>query len=126
MLENAPAFSGFSVQNLDEAKQFYGNTLGLKLEEQPGMGFHILANGTKVFVYDKPNHEPAGFTVLNFAVDDIDAAVDALTAQGIVFATYDGLHQDAKGIARGKAAGQGPDIAWFTDPSGNVLAVLEN
>ncbi|HEV7121660.1 MAG TPA: VOC family protein, partial [Candidatus Paceibacterota bacterium] len=98
--------------------------LGLKAAKSPeGLELQF-GNGTSVFVYPKPDHVPAAFTILNFRVEDIDAAVDALAAAGISTERYDGMHQDEKGIARGKAAGMGPDIAWFKDPAGNILSVL--
>jgi catechol 2,3-dioxygenase-like lactoylglutathione lyase family enzyme len=123
MLEGAHAFSGFSVDDLDRAKQFYEETLGLNVLQNP-RGLELeLGGGTKVFVYPKPNHEPATFTVLNFPVANIDEAVDALTAAGVRFERYDAIEADEKGIAR--AAGNGPDIAWFKDPAGNVLSVLQ-
>jgi predicted enzyme related to lactoylglutathione lyase len=122
MFKDANAFSGFSVDDLDRAKQFYGETLGLNISQNPA-GLELeLGGGGRVFVSPKPNHEPATFTVLNFAVEDVDAAVDALTAAGVRFERYDGMEQDDKGIARG---GGGPTIAWFKDPAGNILSVLE-
>ena len=121
-------FNGFSVNNLDQAKQFYTGKLGLKLvDETMGLNFD-LPGGGQMFVYDKPDHEPATFTILNFVVDDIDAAVDQLAAEGVAFEHYDNMPapQDDKGILRGLAANQGPDIAWFKDPAGNILAVLQD
>lgn len=127
MLQNSYAFSGFSVSDLGAAQKFYGDTLGLNIESQPGMGFRLkFPSGHSVFVYEKPGHVPAEFTILNFPVEDIDAAVQELNSKGIVFERYEGMHQDEKGIARGKAAGMGPDIAWFKDPAGNILSVLCN
>jgi len=121
------AFSGFSVDDPAKAKEFYTDVLGLEVEEIPGMGMHLLLpGGAKVFVYEKGDHKPASFTILNFEVEDIDTAVDALIEKGVEFEKYDGAPQDEKGIARGKAANMGPDIAWFTDPAGNILAVLQN
>jgi catechol 2,3-dioxygenase-like lactoylglutathione lyase family enzyme len=123
MFRDANAFSGFSVDDLERAKQFYGETLGLSVSENPaGLELH-LGGGATVFVYPKPNHEPATFTILNFPVASIDEAVDELTAVGVTFERYDGLEQDEKGIARG---GGGPNIAWFKDPAGNILSVLED
>ena len=115
------AYSGFSVTDIPAAKKFYTDVLGLTVDEN-SMGFLNLrlANGATVLIYGEPNHAPASFTVLNFEVDDVEAAVDNLLERGVVFEHYDAMHQDAKGIARG----HGPDIAWFTDPSGNVLSVL--
>jgi catechol 2,3-dioxygenase-like lactoylglutathione lyase family enzyme len=122
MLEAANAFSGFSVDDLDRAKQFYGETLGLSVSEIPA-GLELqLGGGGRVFVYPKPNHEPATFTILNFPVANIDRAVDELTAAGVTFERYDGMEQDDRGIARGSG---GPNIAWFKDPAGNILSVLD-
>jgi catechol 2,3-dioxygenase-like lactoylglutathione lyase family enzyme len=122
MLEDANAFSGFSVDDLDRAKQFYGETLGLSVSENPA-GLELqLGGGGRVFVYPKENHEPATFTILNFPVDDIVRAVDELTAAGVRFERYEGFPSDEKGISRG---GGGPSIAWFKDPAGNILSVLE-
>ena len=117
------AFSSFSVNDLSKAKAFYGKTLGLDISEQPeGLQLN-LADGFNVFLYPKPNHTPATFTVLNFAVDDIDKAVDELNSVGIKLEKYDQaeIRTDAKGIMRGK----GPQIAWFKDPAGNILSVVE-
>ncbi len=122
-------FSGFSVKNLEEAKKFYTAILGLKVEEEKEMGLHLLLpGGAKVFVYDKPNHQPATYTVLNLVVENIDDAVETLTAKGVNFAHYHmkEMPQDEKGILRGIAAHRGPDIAWFTDPSGNIISVLQD
>ncbi len=122
-------FSGFSVSNIQDAKDFYISTLGLDLVSE-AMGLDIrLPGDARLFLYEKEDHQPASFTVLNFVVQDIDAAVDELVAKGINFAKYelgDGVTQDKKGILRGKTANMGPDIAWFTDPAGNVLALLED
>jgi catechol 2,3-dioxygenase-like lactoylglutathione lyase family enzyme len=120
MLGDTKAFSGFAVDDLDAAEAFYGGTLGLEVTRDPPMGFLSLhlGSGAVVLVYPKPDHVPATFTVLNFPVDDTEAAVDALTAKGVEFLRYDST--DDKGIQRG----HGPDIAWFTDPAGNVLSVL--
>jgi catechol 2,3-dioxygenase-like lactoylglutathione lyase family enzyme len=123
MLKHSKAFSGFSVNDLQKAKYFYSETLGLDVKEN-SMGvleLHV-ASGTPVLVYPKPNHEPATFTVLNFPVDEIDKAVDELTSKGIVFEQYKELQTDAKGISRNPA---GPKIAWFKDPAGNILSVLQ-
>jgi catechol 2,3-dioxygenase-like lactoylglutathione lyase family enzyme len=124
MFEGTRAFSGFSVDDLPRAKAFYGDTLGLQVSEEHGLLTLHIAGGTKVLVYAKDGHAPATFTVLNFPVDDIDRAVDELAARGVTFQRYEGFEQDERGIARGSASGQGPDIAWFTDPAGNVLSVL--
>ena len=121
MFENTKAFSGFSVDDLEAAKKFYGEVLGLKTSEQYGLLTLHLAGGRDTLVYPKPDHAPATYTILNFAVDDIDAAVDELVSRGVELEKYDGLGQDDKGINR---AG-GPYIAWFKDPAGNILAVLQ-
>jgi predicted enzyme related to lactoylglutathione lyase len=128
MFEHAHTFSGISVDDIDTAKRFYGETLGLPLTEGMG-GLNVtLPDGARLWVYPKPDHQPATFTVLNFAVPDIDAAVDALNAAGVATRIYDDLRfpTDERGIARGRQAGMGPDIAWFRDPAGNVLAVLDD
>jgi catechol 2,3-dioxygenase-like lactoylglutathione lyase family enzyme len=126
MVKTKRAFSGFSVSDLAAAKKFYGATLGLKIEDD-GVGARLqLPGGGTVFVYPKHDHQPATFTILNFVVDDIDAAVDDLTSRGVRFERYDsGPKQDEKGILRGRAQNRGPDIAWFQDPAGNVLAVIQ-
>ncbi|MFC8762535.1 VOC family protein [Streptomyces sp. NPDC057193] len=126
MFGETPAFSGFSVDDLDAARRFYGETLGLKVEEQ-GEGdmrmlFLTLAGGTRIFVYPKEDHTAASFTILNFEVDDIDRAVDELTGRGVTMERYPGFEADDKGIMRAEG---GPAIAWFTDPAGNVLSVLK-
>jgi len=125
MFESSPAFSGFSVDDIAKAKAFYGDTLGVKVSEEHGLLNLHLGGGAHVLAYPKDNHVPATFTILNFPVDDIDAAVEALTARGVSFLRYDGFDQDDKGIALG-GGGRGPTIAWFTDPAGNVLAVHED
>ena len=124
MFKNTKAFSSFSVDDLEKAKEFYGQTLGLEVSEaEEGFGLRI-AGGGVVFIYPKPNHTPATFTILNFPVDDIELAVDELTKLGISFEHYDQeeIKTDAKGIHRNA----GPKIAWFKDPAGNTLSVLEN
>jgi catechol 2,3-dioxygenase-like lactoylglutathione lyase family enzyme len=126
MFKDSYAFSGFSSNDIAAAKAFYGDTLGLDVTEQYGMLSLNLATGGKVIIYPKPNHEAATFTVLNFPVDDIDTAVDALGAKGVTFERYDEMQQDDKGIARGLSHDMGPDIAWFKDPAGNILAVLQD
>lgn len=126
MFKDSPAFSGFSVNDLAKAKAFYQLTLGLEVSDEMGMIQLHLATGGKVFVYAKPDHQPATYTVLNFPVDDIDQAVAELSAKGLTFERYEGMHQDEQGIMRGRAAGMGPDIAWFKDPAGNILAVLQD
>ena len=126
MLKAKAAFSGFSVDDLAKAQKFYEEILGVKVEDEGGMGLKLhLPNGGTVFVYSKEDHQPATFTILNFAVDDIDEAVKSLKDQGITFEQYDGM-TDEDGIARGLAAGRGPDIAWFKDPAGNILSVLQD
>ncbi|MEX0173052.1 VOC family protein [Streptomyces sp. LMG1-1-1.1] len=126
MFGETSAFSGFSVDDLDAARRFYGETLGLTVEErgegEMRMLILTLAGGAPVFVYPKEDHAPASFTILNFAVDDIDAAVDELTQRGVTLERYPGFEADDKGIVRN--AGGGPEIAWFKDPAGNVLSVL--
>jgi catechol 2,3-dioxygenase-like lactoylglutathione lyase family enzyme len=123
MLGNTKAFSGFAVDDLQKAKEFYGETLGLKtsiLDEDAGLMTLHLAGDRDTFVYQQPGSTPASYTILNFPVEDIDKTVDELAARGVSFERYDGFDQDEKGIARGN----GPDIAWFKDPAGNVLSVL--
>ena len=123
MLTNSKAFSGFSVDDLQKAKKFYGDVLGLKVTDNPMGLLDLYTEGNnKILIYPKPNHEPATFTILNFPVDNIDKAVDELTAKGIVFEQYKELGTDAKGISRNP---QGPMVAWFKDPAGNILSVLE-
>jgi predicted enzyme related to lactoylglutathione lyase len=121
MLATSKAFSGFAVDDLAKADDFYSGTLGLETSEQNGILTLHLAGGRDTIVYPKPGHEPATFTILNFPVDDIDQAVDELVAAGVQIERYEGMEQDEKGIMR---AG-GPYIAWFTDPAGNVLSVLQ-
>ena len=121
MFGTTKAFSGFAVDDLEAARKFYGETLGLETSEQYGLLTLHLAGGRDTLVYPKADHVPATYTILNFQVDDIDAAVDELTGRGVSLERYDGMGQDAKGINR---AG-GPYIAWFKDPAGNILAVLQ-
>ena len=121
MFADTKAFSGFAVNDVPKAQEFYGGTLGIRTSEQHGIMTLHLAGGRDTIVYPKPGHTPADYTILNFPVDDIDAAVNELTARGVRFERYDGLGQDEKGINRGG----GPYIAWFTDPAGNILAVLQ-
>ena len=122
MFKDSSAFSGYSVDDIDAAKAFYGDTLGLKVTENPaGLGLE-LATGGKVFLYPKHGHQPATFTVLNFPVDDLDAAVDSLTGKGVAMERYDGFEQDERGVA---APAPGPRIAWFKDPAGNILSVMQ-
>ncbi len=125
MLQDSRAFSGFSVNDQSAAKEFYSQVLGLDVEENE-MGLTLkIAGGNPIFVYPKDDHTPATYTILNFPVDDIDKAVDGLMAKGVTFEHYEDMHQDDKGVARGRAAGMGPDIAWFKDPAGNILSVLD-
>ena len=122
MFSDTPAFSGFAVDDIDAARTFYGDTLGLNVEDGPMGVLNLqLSGGVSVMVYPKPDFAPATYTILNFRVDDVDAAVDELTSRGVEMQRYDGFDQDEKGIMRGN----GPTIAWFTDPAGNILAVIE-
>jgi catechol 2,3-dioxygenase-like lactoylglutathione lyase family enzyme len=124
MFANTKAYSGFAVDDLDKAREFYGETLGLRtsvISEEGGVMSLHLAGDRDTLVYLKPDFVPATYTILNFPVDDIDEAVDELTARGVRFERYDGFEQDEKGISRD----QGPYIAWFKDPAGNVLSVLQ-
>jgi len=124
MLKDNIAFSGFSVNDLAAAKTFYSEVLGLEVKEDD-MGLTLkLGGGATVFVYPKQDHTPATFTILNFVVNTIDTAVESLKEKGVVFEQYENL-TDNKGIARGIAANRGPDIAWFKDPAGNILSVLQ-
>jgi catechol 2,3-dioxygenase-like lactoylglutathione lyase family enzyme len=125
MFANTKAYSGFAVDDLQKAREFYGETLGLKttvIDEENGLMSLDLAGDRGTLVYLQPDFTPASYTILNFPVDDIDKAVDELTARGVRFERYDGFEQDEKGIARGP----GPNIAWFKDPAGNVLSVLQD
>lgn len=123
MFENTRAFSGFSVDDIPKAKQFYGETLGLRVSEDNGLLTLHIAGDRDTLVYPKPDHEAASFTVLNFPVDDVEAAVDQLAERGVRFEHYEGtdIETDPKGVFRGG----GPLIAWFKDPAGNVLSVIE-
>jgi predicted enzyme related to lactoylglutathione lyase len=122
MFGDTPAFSGFAVNDIDAARTFYGDTLGLEVGDGPmGVLSLSLSGGATVMIYPKPDFEPATYTMLNFQVEDIDAAVDELTSRGVEMERYDGFDQDEKGVMRGN----GPTIAWFTDPAGNILAVIE-
>jgi catechol 2,3-dioxygenase-like lactoylglutathione lyase family enzyme len=123
MVTTTGTFSGFSVDDQAKALAFYRDTLGLDVDDT-GMGLSLKLPGGNVFVYPKGDHTPATFTVLNFEVADIDVAISELEAAGVTLERYAGMPQDDKGVLRGKAAGQGPDIAWFTDPAGNILSVL--
>lgn len=121
MLRDATAFSGFSTNDIGAAKAFYADTIGLAVEEESGMLSLALAGGQRVLIYPKDDHQPATFTVLNFEVSDIDAAVEELAGRGVEFLRYQGLPQDERGIARE----YGPPIAWFADPAGNILSVIQ-
>ena len=123
MLEGSKAFSGFAAPDIGKAKEFYEKTLGLKVSENHGLLRLHLAGGNNVMIYPKPNHVPATFTILNFPVDDVDQTVDKLSKRGVQFEIYDkpDIKTDKKGIMRGN----GPTIAWFKDPAGNILSVLE-
>jgi predicted enzyme related to lactoylglutathione lyase len=124
MFADTKAFSGFAVDDVDAARKFYGETLGVRttvLDEENGLLTLHLAGGRDTLVYRKPDFTPATYTILNF-LDDVDAAVDELTSRGVTFERYEGFDQDEQGISRGP----GPAIAWFTDPAGNILAVLED
>ena len=122
------AFPGFSVDDIDAAREFYGTTLGLPVDDSDMGALRIsLPSGQAVFVYPKPNHEPASFTILNLVVEDIDRAVDELNASGVetkIYTAPDDFGTDERGVARGSVSGEGPDIAWFRDPAGNVVSVL--
>ena len=124
MLKDSQAFSGFSVPDTEAARRCYAETLGLEVSEANGILRIQLGGGHHAIAYPKPNHEPAGFTILNFPVADIEATVDELTSRGVVFEKYEGtpMENDAKGIFRKG----GPLIAWFTDPAGNVLSVIQD
>ena len=125
MLADSRAFSGFAVPDIEAARDFYRDKLGLDVTEHEEGGLSLLtlnlAGDRPTMIYPKPDFQPATYTILNFPVDDVEAAVDELSARGVQFEKYDGFGQDEKGIARGN----GPDIAWFKDPAGNVLAVLK-
>jgi catechol 2,3-dioxygenase-like lactoylglutathione lyase family enzyme len=116
------AFSGFAVPDIEQARRFYGETLGIDVTEENGLLTLNLAGGERpTLIYPKPDHRPADYTILNFPVEDVEKAVDELTSRGVTIERYEGFGQDEKGIMRG----QGPDIAWFKDPAGNVLSVLK-
>ena len=128
MLKDSHGFAGFSVDDIQKAKQFYGEVLGLTVNDgEMGILDIQIGGGSHVIAYPKPNHQPATFTILNFPVPDIEKAVDELAARGVTFEHYDmpDIKTDEKGIARGTAVDQGPDIAWFKDPAGNILSVLK-
>jgi predicted enzyme related to lactoylglutathione lyase len=126
MFRDNDAFSGFSVDDINAAQKFYGETLGLEVTMNDMSNLDVtLGTGARILLYPKPNHEPATYTVLNFLVPDIDAAVEKLLAAGIAMERYDfpGMNQDDNGVMRGDD--RGPSIAWFKDPAGNVLSVIE-
>jgi catechol 2,3-dioxygenase-like lactoylglutathione lyase family enzyme len=121
MFTDTKAFSGFAVDDVERAREFYAEKLGIRVTEENGMLTLELAGDRPTLVYPKEGHRPADYTILNFPVDDVEAAVDELTSRGVAFEKYEGFPQDEKGIMRG----HGPDIAWFKDPAGNVLSVLK-
>ena len=121
MFENTKAFSGFAVNDVDKAREFYGDTLGLRTSEENGLLTLHIAGDRDTLVYPREDHSPADYTILNFPVDNIDEAVDELAARGVSLERYESFDQDDKGVWRGG----GPNIAWFKDPAGNVLSVLE-
>jgi catechol 2,3-dioxygenase-like lactoylglutathione lyase family enzyme len=121
MLGETEAFSGFAVDDMEQAQKFYGETLGIRTSERYGLMTLHLAGGRDTLVYPKGDYTPAGYTVLNFKVDNVEQTVDELAGRGISFLRYDGVDQDERGINRGG----GPYIAWFTDPAGNILSVLQ-
>ncbi len=121
MFEDTRAYSGIAVHDMDEARRFYAETLGLRTSEEYGLMWLHLAGGRDTLVYEQPNATPASFTILNFEVDDIERTIDALTARGVRFERYDDIDQDDIGVFRA----EGPYVAWFKDPSGNVLSVLQ-
>ena len=124
MLKGSDAFRGFSVNDMDAAREFYSGTLGLPVDQEgPGLRLRV-AGPNGIFIYSKEDHVPATYTILNFRVDDIDNAVDELADKGVKFEHYEKM-TDKKGVARGIDSGQGPDIAWFKDPAGNFLSILK-
>jgi catechol 2,3-dioxygenase-like lactoylglutathione lyase family enzyme len=122
MLADSRAFSGFAVPDVEQARRFYGEVLGLVVEEENGLLRLRIAGDRDIVVYPKPDHTPATYTILNFPVDDLEATVDALAQRGVVFERYQGFEQDERGILRS----QGPPIAWFKDPAGNILSVIQD
>ena|SRR6478735_8795556 len=122
MFKDTKAFSGFAVPDIAAARTFYGDTLGIDVTEEHGMLTLRIAGGRDTLIYPKPNHEPATYTILNFPVDDIDSVVDELLERGVDIEIYDGFDQDERGIVRDDG---GPPIAWFRDPAGNILSVME-
>jgi catechol 2,3-dioxygenase-like lactoylglutathione lyase family enzyme len=126
MLANAKAYSGFAVDDLAKAREFYEGALGLTVTEEHDLLTLHLAGDRPTLVYPKPDFTPATYTILNFPVQDIDAAVDGLTARGVEFERYEGMDQDENGVFRGAERNEGPNIAWFTDPAGNIMSVIED
>jgi catechol 2,3-dioxygenase-like lactoylglutathione lyase family enzyme len=125
MINIQSVFSGFSVKNLDEAKQFYNDVLGIKTEDEIGGTRLIIPGGAQVWMYSKEDHQPATYTTLNLVVDDIKKAHSELIAAGVQFEHYPNSPQDENGIMWGKEKNMGPNIAWFKDPAGNILSILE-
>jgi len=122
MFSDTKTFSGFAVPDIEQARTFYGDTLGIRVTEEHGLlTLHLEGGNRPTLVYPKPDHRPANYTILNFAVDDIDAAVDELARRGVQLERYDEMEQDERGVLR---AG-GPFVTWFTDPAGNILSVLQ-
>jgi catechol 2,3-dioxygenase-like lactoylglutathione lyase family enzyme len=122
MFKDTKAFSGFAVTDIEAARAFYGDTLGIETSSEHGLlTLHLAGGARPTLVYPKPDHVPASYTILNFPVDDVGAAVRELQARGVTFERYEGMGQDEDGVMRGN----GPDIAWFTDPAGNVLSVIK-
>lgn len=126
MLQSSDTFSGYSVNDIEAAKKFYKETLGLNVKQNE-MGLELKLKDQSIFIYEKTDHQPASFTVLNFITEDINAKIDAMVEAGITFERYDSLpaQQDERGVLRGLAAKMGPDIAWFKDPAGNILGLLQ-
>jgi catechol 2,3-dioxygenase-like lactoylglutathione lyase family enzyme len=121
MFAETEAFSGFAVPDIEQAREFYGSTLGIHVTEENGLlTLHLAGGDRPTLIYPKPDHEPANYTILNFQVEDVEKVVDGLIERGVTMERYEGFDHDEKGIVRG----QGPDIAWFTDPAGNILSVL--
>ena len=127
MFKDTPVVNGFSTNDIEQAKDFYANTLGFKVDENEGgiLTLHFV-NGGRTFIYPKPDHQPATFTIMNIMVGDIEQAVNDLIAKGVKFEHYDSANADVKGIVWGKKVSMGPNIAWFKDPAGNVLSLLED
>ncbi len=130
MFREANVYSSYSIDDAKKAREFYGDILGIEISEIAGMEdsgmFNILPSGdSRILLYERPSHQPAAYTVLNILIGKIDTAVDELTAKGIEMLRYDGFIQDDKGVMRGLSVGQGPDIAWFTDPAGNIISLQQ-